>query len=198
MNDAYPTFEIETPWETLTRTGAMPVGLTGDMTMGSIWDAVGQIGAAATQVTLPLLFGQGSSMNGQARGSAQIQAFVNQATSTLNQILATLQSGQLSRADAVNNAQRIVDALSNSQYVYQAQHGDDANILRSGKAQAAELLRQIQALAGSGVPAGQTPPAGPVPISAPAGKVSTPLVGGFDNSTLLLVGGGLALLLLLK
>src|SRR5438309_7113214 len=102
MNDVtYPNFEIETPWETLTRTGAMPVGFTGDVTMGSIWDAVGQVGAAATQVTLPLLFGQGSSASGQARGSAQIQGFVNQATSTLNQILVALQSGQLSRTDAV-------------------------------------------------------------------------------------------------
>ena len=199
MNETYPQFNCETPREYLMRTGSMPSDYSGG-DLGSVWDAVGAIGAAATQVTLPLLLGSGGGSSGPARGSAAVAAYCRQAIDTLNQILTSMQAGQLSRADAVSNATRIVSSLSDSNYVYQAQHGDDANILRTAKSQAGELLRQIQALAGSG----QTSPAGPIPNETSAGNVSTvasaptPIVAGIDNSTLLLVGGGLALLLLLK
>ena len=170
--------------------------------LGSVWQAIGQIGAAGVSL-LPNLLGGGSSAGGPARGLAAIQAVIEQALSSLRTLLQQAQSGQMPVAQALAEAQRIAGALSNPQYVYQAQRGNDAEALRNGKAQAAAIVAQIQAL-GSALPVGgQTGTQPPVassggvvgnsPISAPVSAGS-----GIDNSTLLIVGLGLAAVFVLK
>ena len=178
-----------------------------DDDLGDVWNAVGAVGASAVQL-LPQLFGGGSSSaGGPARGLAAIQAAVQQAISSLNQILAGLRNNQMAPAAAISEAQRIVAALSNPAYIYQAQRGNDAEALRDGKSQAAAIFQQIQGIAAANTNAPlanangvTTFTAGGVPGDAgtsPAGAGSA-AIGGIDNSTLLLVGGGLVLLLLLK
>lgn len=176
-----------------------------DDDLGDVWNAVGAVGASAVQL-LPSLFGGGSSSaGGPARGLAAIQAAVEQALSSLNQLLQSARSGQMSAATAVSEAQRIAGALSNPQYVYQAQRGNDAEALRNGKAQAAAIVAQIQALAGNTTASGGVISSGSPVTSSAGGSVADPAAfapasGGsaIDNSTLLLLGGGLALVLLLK
>jgi hypothetical protein len=210
----FPTFTTKTDWQHLQETGRLPERAAfgvrhmpphvtvrpryrndlAESDLSGISDVLGQIGAAATSWglnTLTSLVAGGSGT--QAKGTAAITAFGNQAIATLQQILAGIPSGQISRPDAVANAQRIVNALSDPVYVYQAQHGDDAAALTNAKAQAGELLRQIQALAGS-VPTtgttGQNTTVVPVPNQNTA-------VANSDNSQLLLIGGGLLLAVLL-
>lgn len=172
-----------------------------DDDLGDVWNAVGAVGASAVQLLPQLFGGGGSSAGGPARGLAAIQAVVQQAISSLTQLLQQAQSGQIAPAAAVSEAQRIAGALSNPQYVYQAQRGNDAAALNQGKQQAAAIVAQIQALAGNTTASGTTSPvttsAGGTAANTPA---SAPASSGFaaDNSTLLLLGGGLALILLLK
>ena len=170
--------------------------------LGDVWNAVGAIGASAVQL-IPGLFGGGSSSaGGPARGLAAIQAAVDQALSSLNQLLAAVRSGQMAPGQAVSEAQRIAGALSNPQYVYQAQRGNDAAALNAGKQQAAAIVAQIQAFAGnttaSGTTSPVTVPAGGTVANLPASAPTSNSGFAADNSTLLILGGGLALLLLLK
>lgn len=161
----------------------------GTGTLEGFWgDLLGQ-GVAAGVSLLPKLFGGGGGANGQAKGLQAITAFGQQAIQTLNQILQGLTSGQLSPADAVSNAQRITSALSDPAYVYQAQRGKDAEALAGFKQQAGQMLTQIQALASSATVDPKT--------GMPQGSASANANAGVDTSTLLLIGGGLAVLLLL-
>lgn len=178
-----------------------------DNNLGDVWNAVGAIGAAGVQMLPTLLNNQGSAAGGPARGLAAIQAAVQQALSSLNQLLAAVRQGQIPPQQAVTEASRIANALSDPQYVYQAQRGNDANALNAGKQQAAALVQQIQQAAGASVPAtttgGITTTTGTSPLPAnvqPTANMpttATPNGGGFDGSTLLLLGGGLVGLLLL-
>lgn len=163
-----------------------------DETLGSIWgEVLGQVGAAGVGLLPQLFGGGGGSSSGQAKGLQAITAFGQQAIQTLGQILQGVQSGQLSPADGVSNAQRIVNALSDPAFVYQAQRGKDADALAAAKQQANELLSQIQALASA------------VPANAQGGVAASPNgpssggFGGVSTSTLLLLGGGLVALLLM-
>lgn len=171
--------------------------------LGDAWNAVGAIGASAVQLLPGLFSGGGSSAGGPARGLAAIRAAVDQALSSLNQILQQVRGGQMAAAAGASEAQRIAAALSNPQYVYQAQRGDDAAALNQGKQQAAAIVAQIQALAGNTTPIGggvNTGGVSPVDTAA-GGSAQAPAAsaaGGIDTSTLLLLGGGLALILLLK
>jgi len=182
-----------------------PTADLSDGGLGDWWNAVGQIGAAGVQLLPSLLGGGGGSAGGPARGLAAIQAAVDQALGSLRTLLSQARSGQMPVAQALAEAQRIAGALSNGQYVYQAQRGNDAEALRNGKTQAAAIVAQIQAL-GSGLPVGGQAGTQP-PVSVPAGgntvgtppASSVPSAGsGIDSNTLLIVGGGLAVLLLLR
>lgn len=178
-----------------------------DADLGDVWNAVGAIGASAVQL-VPSLFGGGSSSaGGPARGLAAITAAVNQALDSLNQLLAAVRGGTMPAAAAVSEAQRIAEALSNPQFIYQAQRGNDAEVLRNGKTQAAAIVAQIQALAGNTTAGGAGVNYGGIgsPVASSGGTAANPLASapasnGFavDNSTLLLLGGGLALILLMK
>lgn len=170
--------------------------------LGDWWNAVGQIGAAGVSLLPGLLGGGGSSAGGPARGLAAIQAAVQQALSSLQSLLAQAQQGNA--ANVLAEARRIEAALSNPQYVYQAQRGADAEALRNGKAQAAAIVAQIQSLASS-VPASPTQTGGLPPVMSSGGSVgnpnaSAPGVSGsaIDNSTLLIVGMGLVALFVLR
>ena len=167
--------------------------------LGDIWTAVGSIGAAGVGL-LPALFGGGgSAAGGPARGLAAINAFGQQAIQTLNQILTQLNNRQLSPADAIANAERITAALSDPRMVYQAQRGDDADALRAFKSQAAAILERIRSVSGIS-------PADPAAVGTPiTSGGSTTAVGqampdglSISPTVLLVVGGGLVALLLLK
>lgn len=118
---------------------------------------------------------------GQACGLAGIQSFTSQAIQTLQSILAMLQGGQITPTDAITNAQKVAAALGDPQYVYQAKKGKDAAALQAAKSQAAQLVQQIQSVAAT--------------IKPPAAAGS---IGGIGSGTLLLVGGGLLAVFLLK
>lgn len=170
---------------------------TDDGTLGDIWNAVGAIGASAVNL-LPGLLSGGSSSGGPAKGLAAIQAAVNQALSSLNQILQRVTTGQMAPAAAASEAQRIANALGDPQYVYQAQRGNDAAALNAGKSQAAAIVAKIQAAAGA-LPIVNT--AGTAPTMPMPGQTATPNgndADGIDTTTLLIVAGMLAALLILK
>src|SRR5437660_3222795 len=82
--------------------------------------------AAGTQLATGL-FSRGSSSQ-QYRGSAGINSAGQQAIQSLGQILAAVSTvpPTMPLDQAVSEAQRIAAALSDSQFVYQAQHGQDA------------------------------------------------------------------------
>lgn len=170
--------------------------LSGDGTMsGGIWgDVLGQIGAAGVSLLPSLFGGGGGGANGQAKGLQAITAFGQQAIQTLGQILQQLQGGQLSPNDAMSNAQRIVSALSDPAYVYQAQRGKDADALAGFKQQAAQMMSQIQAAASTIT----VDPKTGMPNATAGGQIrASGNAGGIDTGTLLLIGGGLVALLLL-
>ena len=165
-----------------------------DGTLSGFWgDVVGQVGAAGVSLLPSLFGGGGGASSGQAKGLQAITAFGQQAIQTLTQIMQGLTSGQLSPADAVSNAQRIVAALSDPQYVYQAQRGKDADALNAFKQQAGQMLSQIQAAAS----AVRVDPKTGSPSLPNAGPAVGQSGGGIDSGTLLLLGGGLIALLLL-
>lgn len=118
---------------------------------------------------------------GQACGLAGIQSFTSQAIQTLNQILAMLKGGQITPTDAVTNAQKVASALGDPQYVYQAKKGKDAAALQAAKSQAAQLVQEIQSVAAT--------------IKPPSAAGS---IGGISSNTLLLIGGAVAAVFLLK
>lgn len=186
---SYPQVEFRSERDRLFETGEL----------GSIWgDILGNAVGAGVNL-LPSLFGSGGSSSGALpfRGSDAINACGQQAIQAMTQILQMLQARQISPADAVSNADRINSMLSNPSVFYQAQHGDDAAALRNFKSHAANLFSQIQSLAASisvVASGGSATPAGSPSVAntTPAG------VSRVDNSTLLLVGGGLLFLLLLK
>lgn len=159
-------------------------------TFGDVWNAVGQIGATFVGM-LPALSGGGSA-GGPARGLAAINAVGRQAIQSLQQLLSMVNSGQAPAAAALPEAQRIAAALSNPQYVYQAQRGSDASALNNFKAQAAQIVQQIQARVNAG--GSSSAPSSPVPpSSAPATSTA-----GFTISPVLMLAlfGGLGLLAL--
>ena len=138
------------------------------------------------------MFNRGSSSQ-QYRGLAGINSAGQQALQSLQQILAAVSTNPptMPLDQAISEAQRIAAALSNSQFVYQAQHGQDAAALQQFRTQAAELVRQIQSRA-------QTP-SGPVLGNPPASPGSTATGGsGLGTGTILIVFGGLAALALLR
>ncbi len=164
-----------------------------DGTMSGGWgDFLGQIGAAGVSLLPSLFGGGGGGANGQAKGLQAITAFGQQAIQTLGQILQQLQGGQLSPSDAISNAQRIVSALSDPAYVYQAKRGKDAEALAGFKQQAGQMMSQIQAAASAVT---VDPKTGMPNAASPA--QSSGMLGGIDTGMLLMLGGGLALLLLL-
>lgn len=176
---------------------------------GDVWQAVGQIGAAAAQTGLNQLFGAGGgAAGGPARGLAAINTFGQQVIQTLGQMLTAAQSGQVPVAQALTDAQAAAAALSNPQYVYQAQRGNDAAALNTFKTQAAAIVQQIQALAasagdgtGSQTVTTVDPVTGrPVTTTIPASSASSGdgSVFGISPTLLMLGGGGLLLFLLLK
>ena len=154
-------------------------------TFGDVWNAVGQIGATFVGM-LPALSGGGIS-GGPARGLAAINAVGQQAIQSLQQLLAMVNSGQAPASAALPEAQRIAAALSDPQYVYQAQRGSDASALNSFKEQAAEIVRQIQSRGSSGGTSAFPPSTTPA-ASTPGHSISPVL--------LLAVFGGLGLLAL--
>src|SRR5690606_32689240 len=124
------------------------------------------------------LFGGGG--GGQAyRGLAGINQAGQEAIGSLQQILQAVSAGQMPKAQAVSEAQRIASILSDHSVVYQAKKGQDAAALQNFKAQAAQLVQQIQA----------------APDVSSGGSTTG---GGVSSGTLLLVGGGLLAVALLK
>jgi hypothetical protein len=144
--------------------------------LSDVWDAVGQLGSTGIQL---LFANSGASAGGPARGSAAINSVGQQAIQSLNQLLQLVQSGRMQPARATSEAQRIAAALSDPQYVYQAQHGSDADALNRFKQQAAGLVQQIQS----------------VTAHATVGSPQTSIPGSGSLLPFLLAGG-LALILL--
>lgn len=173
-------------------------------TLADIWSAVGSIGAAGVSLLPSLFGGGGSAAGGPARGLAAINAFGSQAIQTLNQILSQLNGRQLSPADAITNAERIVAALSNPAMVYQAQRGNDADALRNFKAQANAILERIRAAAGIPIAGNANAPAtSPAAVSGNAAGVSSPPVQtsgelSISPTVLMIVAAAVGGLLLLK
>ncbi|MBX3299761.1 MAG: hypothetical protein KF736_09900 [Acidobacteria bacterium] len=153
---------------------------TRDTLAGFDWSAVaGQAAAAGVSTGLQILAGLGNSGGGlPAKGLAAITSFVNQAVQALQQILAGVAAGQFTGDQALSDARRIAGYLSNPQYVYQAQRGNDAAVLQQGKAQAAALLAQIE----------QAAAVAPVPSGGAAGASAAAGMQG-ESSNLLMIGG---------
>ena len=126
------------------------------------------------------LFGGGR--KAQFQGLAEINAAGQQATQAMQQIMAGLQSGQMSPAQAVSEAQKIVAQFNDPSIVYPAQKGDDAAARNQFISQLNAALQQIQAKA----------------ASMPAGGGAAGSIAGFSTNTLLLVGGGVLLFTMLK
>ena len=122
------------------------------------------------------LFGGGR--KAQFQGLAEINAAGQQATQAMQQILAGLSSGQMSAAQAVSEAQKIVAQFNDPSIVYPAKKGDDAAARNQFISQLNSMLQQIQAKAA-------TMPAN--------GSVS-----GSSLTPFLLIGGGLLAFMALK
>ena len=127
------------------------------------------------------IFGIGQ-RKAQFQGLAEINAAGQQATQAMQQIMAGLQSGQMSPAQAVSEAQKIVAQFNDPSIVYPAQKGDDAAARNQFISQLNAALQQIQAKA----------------ASMPAGGGAAGSIAGFSTNTLLLVGGGVLLFTMLK
>lgn len=98
------------------------------------------------------LFGGGGSgssgnqgCNGQAKGLNAIRRCSAMLLSALDALLA--QVGQQPYQAIIDSANKLVNALSDPTYFYQAQRGDDARVLNDAKAQAQQKLQQIIAAA---------------------------------------------------
>lgn len=126
------------------------------------------------------LFGGGR--KAQFQGLAEINAAGQQATQAMQQIMAGLSSGQMSPAQAVSEAQKIVQQFNDPSIVYPAKKGNDAAARNQYISQLNGLLQQIQAKA----------------ASMPAGSGAAGSIGGISANTLLLVGGGLLVFSMLK
>ena len=149
---------------------------TGDDTMGFA-QLIGMIPSIIS------LFGGGR--KAQFQGLAEINTAGSQATQAMQQILTALQSGQMSPAQAVAEAQKINATFNDPAVVYPAQKGNDAAARTQFVAQLGQALQQIQAAAAAKA------------ASAP-NNAATGGVGGISANTLILIGGGLAALMFLK
>lgn len=129
-----------------------------------------------------------------ACGLQGITSFGNQAIQTLQQIKGMLQTNppQVSPQDAISNSQRIAAALSDGTVVYQAKKGKDAAALVQFKSQANALVAEITAL-GAEVTAALNAQA-----EAKAAASASPLGSLSSINPLLLVGGGIVAIMLLK
>ena len=134
--------------------------------------------AAAPSIfqTVMGLFGGGR--KAQFQGLAEINAAGQQATQAMQQILAGLNSGQISPAQAVSEAQKIVAQFNDPSIVYPAKKGDDAAARNQYISQLNSMQQQIQAKA----------------ASMPASNSG----GGISGSSLLLIGGGLLAFMLIR
>ena len=83
----------------------------------------------------------GGGCTGQARGTTAITQCSQQVLNALDGLLQ--QVGHQPYEQIIQQAQTLVAALSNSQYFYQAQHGDDAAALASAKTAAQQKLQAI-------------------------------------------------------
>lgn len=157
-------------------------------------DGLGWVGAAigAGSSLLPMITGLFSGCKpGQACGLAGINGFGQQAISTLDQIAQMLQMRMIAPAQAMSEANRVANSLSDSSLVYQAKKGKDAAALAGFKQQAAAKVQQITALAGQrqqAITSGGS--------AGPAGGLG--VISGGGSSLLLLGGLGLVALLALR
>lgn len=127
------------------------------------------------------LFGGGR--KAQFQGLAEINTAGQQATAAMDQIKAALASGQMQPAQAVSEAQKIVAQFNDPKIVYPASKGADAAARNQFIAALNQSLTQIQSLA----------------ASAPAAQANgSGSIGGISTNTLLLVGGGLLAVFMLK
>lgn len=123
----------------------------------------------------------------QYQGLAEINAAGSQAVQAMQQILAGLQSGQMSPQQAVSEAQRIVQQFNDPSVVYPAKKGNDAAARNNFIQQLNQLLQQVQTAAAQVTQASRAAgidPATGRPIPGGSGD-------GISSTTLLLVGGGL-------
>lgn len=159
--------------------------------IGDIFRTIGGITLGATPAIVPLIPGLPQSVqnaisagsqilsgflgslsnSGQARGLAAINAFGQQVLAQFQQLAQAAQQG-MPREQVYQVADQLVAVLSNSQYVYQAQRGNDAEALRNFKTQAAQLAAEVKQIADS--VAGQTTPlAQTTPPTQTTGQTST-------------------------
>ena len=160
-----------------------------DESMGWVGAAIG----AGTSILGPILGSLFAPCGGKnvACGLQGITSFGNQAIQTLQQILQMVSSNppMVSPQEAISNAQRISAALSDGNIVYQAKKGKDAAALTQFKSQAAQLVQQITAAATAKQAQLQQQSASPLGGLAGSGGM---------GSTVLMIGGGVLLLMLLK
>ncbi|MDI1241215.1 MAG: hypothetical protein PSX80_04765 [bacterium] len=155
----------------------------GDDTMG-LAPLVIPLISAAPQIFQSILGLFGGGRKAQFQGLAEINTAGQQATQAMDQIKAALASGQMSPGQAVSEAQKIVQSFNDPKIVYPASKGQDAAARTQFIAALNSALQQIQALAA----------AAPTKASGAAGDV----LGGISTNTLLVVGGGLLAVLMLK
>jgi hypothetical protein len=75
-----------------------------------------------------------------ARGSAQIRAFGDNVIAALNNLIADT---TIDHSEKQHQATKLAASLNDSTKVYQAKHGEDAQLLADYKAQAATLVNLI-------------------------------------------------------
>jgi hypothetical protein len=151
---------------------------TDDDTLG----IVGSLIAAAPGIfsSIAGLFG---GRKAQCQGSREIQACGQQAVEAMNQLLSGLASGIISPQQATAEASKIVSQFNDPSIVYPAKKGDDAAIRQQFIQQLANLQQKVQQAAAAGLQTQE---------NKFYGQTS-----GINSGALLLVGGGLAAILLL-
>lgn len=155
----------------------------GDDTLGFAWGAL--IGAApGIFQSIMGLFGQGR--KAQFQGLAEINQAGSQATAAMDQIKAGLQSGTMQPAQAVAEAQKIVQQFNDPKIVYPAKKGDDAAARNNFIASLNQSLQQIQTMAAN------------APAAAQANAAGGDALGGISTNTLLLAGGLFAVFMLTR
>lgn len=152
---------------------------------------VGQFASIGLSAVSALTQGQA----GQARGLSQINAFGAQVIAAFDQLdaaaaqIASAPNPQMTAAQIAQEAQKLVAILSDSNAVYQAKKGKDAEALNSFKAQAQQRAQQVTAAAQA---------AENLRLQQTTQTTSGNLLGSPTSNPLIYAGLGIAAFLLLR
>lgn len=169
------------------------IGIIGAQTSGAIAKTIpGVSNGVANIITTAATAAAGMFLvpkppGGPARGLQQVQAFCNQVLAALDNLIQQAGSGQADHATVYSQADQLVALLSDPTAVYQAQHGQDADVLNAAKAAAAQKAQQAKAAA-DGVSQGGSTALVPVTIDPATGQpIPAAQTGSLDVTTIAII-----------